>query len=222
MTGCLSEIRMFTGIIKNQGKVLKKESKGGQIHFAFGLKKPEKLNLGESIAINGVCLTAAKSGPKSFECDVMNETLNATTLGSIQLRDSVNLERSLKAGDEIGGHFVTGHVDGTGIIEKIINQGKNKMLWIKAGNEVIKSLAAKGSVAVDGISLTVQAVEAKSFKVGIVPHTFKETNLKNIHEGQKVNLEIDLITRYLKVLNHELPVSGKSGMTVKYLKRQGF
>lgn len=195
---------MFTGIIQNQGKVIRREKRGGQIHFAFRLIRPAKLKLGESIAVNGVCLTATKLSRNGFECDVIQETLKATTLGFLQVEDSVNLERSLKVGDEIGGHFVTGHVDEVGRIERIHRMGKNRTLTIKASPSLMRFLAVKGSIAVDGISLTVQGIQKGGFTAGLVPHTLRETNLGTAQLGQKVNLEIDLIARYLNIFSDEI------------------
>lgn len=180
------------------------------------------MKAGESIAVDGVCLTAVKAGPKNFEADVIDETLRATRLGRLKAGDRVNLERSLRAGDLIGGHFVTGHVNGTGIIRKIERRGANYALQIQAPADIIQSLAVKGSIALDGISLTVQAIRANTFKVAIIPLTLRETALKRKKKGDGVNLEIDLTRRYLKDLM-TLPVfSPAPRLTLKQLKSQGF
>ncbi|MCM8774876.1 MAG: riboflavin synthase, partial [Candidatus Omnitrophica bacterium] len=147
----------------------------------------------------------------------------ATTLGNLKLGDWVNLERSLKVGDRIGGHFVTGHVDAKGRIQRIEKQGRNITLHIQAPEDIIRSLARKGSVAVDGISLTVQSLHQKTFEVGIIPHTLKETTLGRKTIGSFVNLEVDLIYRYLKGIMDGLELSrSPARLALKKLKRQGF
>lgn len=193
---------MFTGIIQNQAKVVSKKSSGAQIRFAFQFLKPEKrkIELGESIAIDGVCLTAAKVLKKGFEADVVRETLQATTLSQLQKGSVTNTERALRYGDSMGGHFVTGHVDTRSRILKVEKQGKNRLYSFSVPRDLSLYIAAKGSVVLDGISLTVQAVGAKAFKVALVPHTLKATTLGRKGEGDEVNLEIDLIARYMKRL----------------------
>ncbi len=215
---------MFTGIIQNQGTVTGKKKQSGQIHFAFRFRDKEKgLKTGESIAVDGVCLTVVKFADKTFEADVIDETLRATNLGRLEAGDKVNLERSLRVGDQIGGHFVTGHVDGVGRLQRIQKRGANYALQIQAPADIIQSLALKGSIAIDGISLTVQAVRANTFNVAIIPLTLRETTLGLRKEGDILNLEIDLTSRYLKNLAN-LPVGAKakSRLTLKKLKAQGF
>ena len=199
---------MFTGIVSNIGKVVHKSPAGWRIAITFRFQKPEKRkpNLGESIAVNGVCLTVRKTNGRSFQADVVRETLEATNLGSLQIGDFVNLERSLKYGDEIGGHFVTGHVDACG---KILKKTRSGMI-VKAPAKLMPCIAPKGSITVDGISLTVQKVQKVPgpskgpgtfcFTVAIIPHTLKNTTLALKKKGAVVNLEIDLVARYLKKL----------------------
>ncbi len=220
---------MYAGIVTNQGTVLRRQERGTSIHFVFRFKKPESsIKLGESIAVDGVCLTVAGLVRGGFEADVVCETLRATTLGSLRPGDRVNLERSLKYGDELGGHFVTGHIDGTGRIVHIEKRKKNWLITFEAPGSLMKCLAQKGSIAVDGISLTVQSLTKKNFKITIIPHTLKETTLGRKTLGDAVNLEIDLITRYLKVLTENFPKPGKKKPKVDpqdliaYLKSQGF
>jgi riboflavin synthase len=241
---------MYSGIVTNQGIVVKRQELGTSIHFVFRFKKPEgPVKLGESIAVDGVCLTVAgiigsgrsethrgtrgvRGRPTGsgvgFEADVVRETLGATTLGALRPGDRVNLERSLKYGDELGGHFVTGHIDGTGKIAHIEKRKKNWLITFEASKSLMKCLAQKGSIAVDGISLTVQSLTKKNFKITIIPHTLKETTLGRKTLGDAVNLEIDLITRYLKVLTENFPKPGKKKPEVDpedliaYLKSQGF
>lgn len=216
---------MFTGIVQNRARVVRKEEKGGQVHFSFRLAKKEKrrIEAGESIAVNGVCLTARHSSFQSFEADVIRETLQATTLGKLLTGGQVNLERSLRHGDSLGGHFVTGHVDGTGEIVRIQSQGRNKTFSIRAAKEVLPFVAVKGSITVDGISLTIQKIKGPVFEVGIVPHTLRETTLSNKKSGDTVNLEADLIARYLNHFSDFIkPPQKKSRALAGRLKKQGF
>lgn len=217
---------MFTGIVQNQGRVIKKEKRGGVVHLGLRFKRKETgLRAGESIAVDGVCLTVAKIARNGFEADIVRETLDDTTLGSLRLGDWLNLERSLKKDDRVGGHFVTGHVDGRGRIEKIKRSGRNLVLQIAAPKAIIRSLAAKGSVAVDGISLTVQALKGMGFKVAVVPHTLRETTLSRKRVGDFVNLEEDLIFRYLKRIDKSFKSvhsSLKRRPTLSVLKHEGF
>ena len=217
---------MFTGIVQNQGKVVKKENRGNVVRLGLRFKKKETgLCVGESIAVAGVCLTVAKAGGQGFEADCIRETLAATTLGWLRLGDWVNLERSLKKEDRIGGHFVTGHVDGRGRIEKIEKNGRNVVLQLKTSKDIIRALAVKGSVAVDGISLTVQALEGTSFDVALVPHTLRATTLGRKKIGEFVNLEVDLIFRYLKRIDQNFKPERTPSSRIPALpglKRQGF
>ena len=215
---------MFTGIIQNRAVVAKKAKKGGQIRFSFRLLKKEKRKLepGESIAVNGVCLTVRPLSNKNFEADAIRETLESTTLGSLRTGDSVNLERSLRLGDPLGGHFVTGHVDGLGKILKIVHAGRNKTFSIQAEKGLLPFLAPKGSITVDGISLTVQKVKGAVFETGIVPHTFRETNFSKRKAGDLVNLEADLIARYLNLFSEMIHPQKRGKTLLAKLKKQGF
>jgi riboflavin synthase len=216
-------VAVYSGIVSNQGIVVKRREGNRQIHFGFRfLRKEKPIKLGESIAVDGVCLTVAGLRPRGFEADVVRETLDATTLGSLKLGGRVNLERSLKTGDEIGGHFVTGHIDGRGRIVHIEKRKKNWLITFEASRSIMKVLAQKGSIAVDGISLTIQGLSKKFFKITIIPHTLKETTLGRKGVGDWVNLEIDLITRYLKVLTDTVRPPKTSALLVKLLKSHGF
>ena len=224
---------MFTGIIQNQGEVQKITRSGRQIHFVFRWKNPEKkVTLGESIAVNGVGLTVAKRNSRNFEVDVIRETLEATNLGVLKPGSWVNLERSLRWGDAMGGHFVSGHVDATGVLKKISRQGKNVTFQISFPPIMAPFILRKGSIAMDGVSLTIQSVQKNTFTVGLVPHTRKETNLGLKKCGDRLNLEADLLFRYLlkfknrkdSILKHLFLDSQKTGaaFTVKKLKKSGF
>jgi riboflavin synthase len=191
---------MFTGIVENQGIAVKKEERGGQVRFGFRFQKKEKgLKVGDSIAVSGVCLTAVRVSPNGFEVDVVRQTLEATTLGMLERGGHVNLERSLKVGDGLGGHFVTGHIDGRGTIVKIEKRKKNTTLFMTTSKDIIKLLADKGSVACDGISLTVQKVRGNVFQIAVIPHTLQVTTLGIKRVGSEVNLEVDIVARYLQM-----------------------
>lgn len=225
---------MFTGIVQNQGIVIRRKKQGGQAHFSFRLIKKEKrkIEAGESIAVDGVCLTARAPSSRNFEADVIRETLEATTLGNLRNGNRVNIERSLRLGDSLGGHFVTGHVDGTGQIVQIKSLGRNKTFSIKAPEKALLFLAPKGSVTVDGISLTLQKVKGTVFEVGIVPHTLQETTFSRKKSGDRVNLEADLIARYLNqfsefrdksaLLDLSLNRKKQGKALLGRLKKQGF
>lgn len=191
---------MFTGIVENQGIVIKKEERGGQVRFGFRFQRKEKgLKIGDSIAVSGVCLTAVRVSPSGFEVDVVRQTLEATTLGMLERGGRVNLERSLKLGDGLGGHFVTGHIDGRATIVQIERRKKNTTLFLKASKDIITLLADKGSVACDGISLTVQKVRGPVFQIAVIPHTLKVTTLGIKQVGSEINIEVDIVARYLQM-----------------------
>lgn len=191
---------MFTGIVENQGFVVKREERGGQVRFGFGFQKKEQgLKVGDSVAVSGVCLTAVRVSSSGFEADVVRQTLEVTTLGGLKLGGRVNLERSLKLGSGLGGHFVTGHIDGRGKILKIERRNRNTTLFINASKAIIALLADKGSVACDGISLTVQKVRGSVFQIAVIPHTLKVTTLGSKKIGSEVNLEVDIVARYLQM-----------------------
>lgn len=209
---------MFTGIISNIAAVSKKEKKGGQVHFIFSFLKKEKRipEIGESLAVNGVCLTVTRASSKEFEADAVRETLSVTTLGFLETGARVNTERCLRQGDAVGGHFVSGHVDGRGRIEKVERSGKNLSLWISAPKKLKKYLLPKGSIAVDGISLTLQEVRGTLFKLAIVPHTLSTTVLLERRKGDLVNLEAD------RAEYRTGKVKAKSRLSPALLRKQGF
>ncbi|HNX69460.1 MAG TPA: riboflavin synthase [Candidatus Omnitrophota bacterium] len=216
---------MFTGIIENQGTVIKKEERGGQIRFGFRFQKKEKgLKVGDSIMTDGVCLTAVRVSSGHYEVDVVRQTLEATTLGTLEMGSRVNLERSLKVGDPLGGHFVTGHIDGRGTVVKIERRNKNTTLFIQTSKDIIALLADKGSVACDGISLTVQKVKGAVFQIAVIPHTLKVTTLGIKKVGSQVNLEVDIVARYLQMCfaGQKAKKTFSSRTILKELLKQGF
>lgn len=184
---------MFTGIIQNQAKVtaIHKSSQGLRLSFYFKKKERKPVRLGESIAVNGVCLTAVEKSSNGFSADVIVPTLQATTMSSFKINDEVNIERALKLGDSMGGHVVSGHVNGTAQIKEIKKEGNGWKVSFLADKKILKSMELKGSVAIDGVSLTIQHLNVNSFSVGFIPHTFQQTIFKNKKEGDHVNIETD-------------------------------
>jgi riboflavin synthase len=189
---------MFTGIISDIGEVAARD--GGRFAIRCGYA-PDSIAIGASIACDGACLTATKvaaaAGGSTFTVDVSNETLGKTTLGDWQPGRRVNLERALRAGEELGGHIVAGHVDGVGRIADIRTDGQSRRFTLEAPPELARYIASKGSVALDGISLTVNEVMKNAFGINIIPHTLTHTTLGARKPGDKVNLEVDLIARYV-------------------------
>lgn len=192
---------MFTGIITDVGTV-ELVSKRGDTTFKIKTSyDPAGIPIGASIACSGACLTVIAKGGREgdawFQVDVSAETLSKTTLGSWVAGQKINLERSLRVGDEIGGHIVSGHVDGVGEITSITPEGDSMRFRIKAPKALAKFIAPKGSIALDGTSLTVNDVDGTTFGVNIIPHTSKVTTWGELRQGSKVNIEIDMLARYL-------------------------
>jgi riboflavin synthase len=218
---------MFTGIIQNQAKVVLKKTEGGRIRLGLRFVKTEKrkIEMGESVAVDGTCLTVSKITKNGFEADVVRETLQATTLSQLKAGSLVNTERALRHGDPMGGHFVTGHVDVRGKILAIENKNKNRVYTFTNPPALRPFIAVKGSVVVDGISLTVQAVKPDAFKIAIVPHTWSVTTLGWKKAGDEVNLEADLIARYLghmEEFSRSVLKRTKNKITTARLKAGGF
>jgi riboflavin synthase len=189
---------MFTGIITDVGKVrsVKQTDRDRryEIETAYDLAG---VDIGASISHAGCCLTVVEKGDRWFAVEVSGETLDKTTLGAWKAGDPVNLERAARLGDELGGHIVSGHVDGLGEIVSITPEGGSHRLRIRAPAPLHRFIAPKGSIAVDGVSLTVNAVEGEVFGVNIIPHTWEVTTLGRLREGSRVNLEIDVLARYV-------------------------
>ncbi len=191
---------MFTGIIEETGTILSAEN--GKICIAAE-KVLDGTKIGDSIAVNGVCLTVTNMESLSFTADVMNETLSRSNLGSLKKGSQVNLERAMAADGRFGGHFVSGHIDGIGKILKMQNDGNAVWFYISAQRTILNLIIEKGSVAIDGISLTVAKVDEKEFAVSVIPHTGEETTLLSKKAGDIVNLENDVIGKYVqKLMNH--------------------
>ncbi len=191
---------MFTGIVTDIGRVRKIE-KRGDTHIVIGTKlKLGDVAIGASIACAGVCLTVTGKGRDWFAVTASAETLSKTNLGSWKTGTGVNLERPLRMGDEFGGHIVTGHIDGTAQIKTVKKDGESVRMTFGAPPKLAKFIAAKGSIALDGVSLTVNEVKGASFGVNIIPHTLASTTFGKAKAGGKVNLEIDLLARYVERL----------------------
>lgn len=191
---------MFTGIVTAIGKVMSVERKGDWRVIIAAPWACDEINLGASICCSGVCLTVIDRSSDNFTVDVSEETLARTTLHAWQRGTSVNLERSLKMGDEMGGHIVSGHVDGVAVIEKITAISDSHRLDISAPPFLSGFVAEKGSVALDGVSLTINSVDANMFGVNIIEHTWQNTNLGDCVQGSCLNLEIDMLARYVSRL----------------------
>jgi len=182
---------MFTGLVQELGEV---KSAGTRLAVRTGLASD--LERGDSIAVNGVCLTAVDITDEGFEADVMEETLVRSSLGRLQAGDRVNLELALRVGDRLGGHFVQGHVDSTGRIETVEEREHSRVIRIGAPPDLLRYVVQKGSIAVDGVSLTVVDADAKGFSVSLIPETLERTTLGSAKEGDPVNLEVDMLAKY--------------------------
>ena len=189
---------MFTGIVTDIGRVRKVEQTDRDRRYEIETAwETAAIDLGASISHAGCCLTVTEKGPGWFAVEVSNETLSKTTLGAWKAGDRVNLERAAKLGDELGGHIVSGHVDGLGRVVLVTPEGGSHRIEIEAPDPLHRFIAPKGSITVDGVSLTVNAVEDRSFGVNIIPHTWEATTLGALKAGDTVNLEIDMLARYL-------------------------
>jgi len=186
---------MFAGIVTDTARVKSKKAKNGSLFLTIEKPKKWKLAKGESVAVDGACLTVTDIGRGSYGVELMAETLSKTTFGKL-MPERVNLERSLRLSDRVSGHFVTGHIDGTGKIEKIVPRGTSRIFFVSFPKKFGRLLAPKGSITVDGISLTLVGVSQKSFSVAVLPYTLKNTTLGKKGKGALVNLEFDILAKY--------------------------
>ncbi len=198
---------MFTGLIQAVGSLQRAEQHGGGLRWWVdaGELLADGAELGESIAVCGVCLTAVAFEGRAFAADLAVETLNRTTLGQLQTGAAVNLERAVLPTTRLGGHLVSGHVDGVGAVSRIVTEGAGQRWTFSAPPELLRFIAVKGSICVEGISLTVTDVDARGFGVALVPHTLQHTNLHTLAVGSPVNLEVDQIARYVERLMSATP-----------------
>jgi riboflavin synthase len=214
---------MFTGIVEETG-CIRRVSKGEK-SASLTVECSEILEgtlKGDSICVNGVCLTVTAIKGNCFEADVMPETIRATNLKYLRPGDAVNLERALSPLGRFGGHIVSGHIDGTGVIREIKKEDNAVWFTISAEDEILKYVIHKGSIAVDGISLTVQHADDKAFKIAVIPHTRDSTTLQGRKVGYKVNIECDIIGKYIEKLIKWDQKSTRKGVTFEYLLENGF
>jgi riboflavin synthase len=192
---------MFTGIVAAVGRIAKTDPAPGglRLHIDTAGLDMADVALGDSIAVSGVCLTVVAFDRSHFEAEVSQATLSV--VAGFAAGAPVNLEKALRLADRLGGHLVTGHVDGTGTVSRFDAVGDNRRLIVEAPRAIARYIARKGSVAVDGVSLTVNAVDGDSFEVNLIPHTLGATTLQNLQPGAKVNLEVDMLARYVERLN---------------------
>jgi len=220
---------MFTGIIEEIGKIKRISKNGNYMSIEIECKTiMEDIHLGDSIAVNGICLTANKISSNSFTVDVMSETVKRTGISSLKEDSRVNLERAMAINGRFGGHIVSGHIDGTGIISKMKEDGNAIWIYIDAPKHIIDLIVMKGSITIDGISLTVAYLDETSFAVSIIPHTKDETTLCSKKVGDVVNLENDMIGKYVKNFIQNDYVLGnedepkQSNVTMEMLLENGF
>jgi riboflavin synthase len=217
---------MFTGIIEQLGRVvsLDAHADGGKLRIdlrgapeiAAGMK------LGDSIAVNGCCLTVVESDAKHFSADLSGETLRRTSLGEMTAGEPVNLERPLAAGARLGGHFVQGHVDGVGRVESLTPEGENWWLAIRVPSDLQRYVAEKGSIAIEGISLTVARWNDGVASIALIPFTYQHTNVHSLKSGDAVNLEVDILAKYVESLLGAKKTEPASELSMEELKQQGF
>ena len=193
---------MFTGVIQTVGHIQSLQKIGGDIRVSINVNglPMHDVELGESIAVSGVCLTVVAFDENFFAADVSNETLSRTSLGNLGLGDKVNLERALQASSRIGGHWVSGHVDGLASVNSIVEDARSQRWRFTADKSLLRYIAEKGSVAVNGVSLTVNQADFEGFEVNLVPHTIEHTNFSALSKSSSVNIEVDLMARYVERL----------------------
>lgn len=215
---------MFTGIIEEVGRIkeIRKGTKSAVITIQ-GILIFEDLGLGDSVAVNGVCLTVSEYSKNTFRTDVMNETLTHSNLGELMAGSSVNLERAMAANGRFGGHMVSGHIDGVGTIANIQKDDNAILFTIRAHERILHYVVLKGSITIDGISLTITAINKTDFTISTIPHTIKSTILKQRAVGDKVNLENDLIGKYIEKFITSKPIQTPvSHLTKDFINKFGF
>jgi riboflavin synthase len=192
---------VFTGIIRERGRVTGVDR--GSSAIRLRLEAPQtaaQVAIGDSVAVNGVCLTAVAVEDGTLAFDAVPETLRRSSLGRLETGDEVNVEPALRVGEALGGHYVQGHVDGVGHVRSVATEGEDAVVWVDAAPELLRYLVEKGSVTVEGVSLTVAAVDDRGFSVALIPHTLAETTLDGLEAGDPVNLEVDVLAKYVERL----------------------
>ncbi len=189
---------MFTGLIRTQGRLVMRSAQGtgARLSLAY-LNNPLQVSTGDSVAVNGVCLTVLEPDQQGFSADLSAETLGCTTLGGLADGVQLNLESAMSLADRLDGHLVTGHVDAIGTVREVIDADDSALVWFNAPDSLLPLIAAKGSIAVDGVSLTVNEADNEGFRVQLIQHTMEVTGFGSLKAGQQVNLEADLIARYV-------------------------
>lgn len=215
---------MFTGIVEEVGKIKKIERNTVSAKLTIEADKVlQEVKEGDSIAVNGICLTVTSFTKNSFTADVMHETMNRTTLGKLKENSPVNLERALSVMGRFGGHMVSGHIDGRGKIVGIEKDDNAVLFTIETTEKILRYIVEKGSIAINGISLTVARVDRKNFTVSVIPHTLKVTSLGSFQKGDEVNLENDIVGKYIeKLLGLSCPEKKESTLTMDFLIKNGF
>jgi riboflavin synthase len=191
---------MFTGLVETTATVRRVEPDSDGAHIELATPLAAELSEGDSVAVNGVCLTAVAVDGDGFRADVMNETLRRSSLGPLGEGDRVNVELPLRAGDRMGGHVVQGHVDGTGTVESVTEEGFARVVRVAAAPEILRYVVEKASIAVDGVSLTIAGVDDEGFTVSLIPETLERTTLGEAAPGRVVNLEVDVLAKYVEKL----------------------
>jgi riboflavin synthase len=191
---------MFTGLVQDRGRILALERTEDGVRLRVGTTLAPELGTGDSIAVNGVCLTAVDVEDGAFTAEVMHETLRRSSLGEAGEGGAVNLELALRASDRLGGHIMQGHVDGLGMVAGVREDGFARIVTVEAPPELLRYVVEKGSIAVDGVSLTVARVDERSFDVSLIPETLERTNLGATGTGRTVNLEVDVVAKYVEKL----------------------
>jgi len=215
---------MFTGIISAKGDIDRLDETSGdwRLRIATGKLDLADVQIGDSISVSGCCLTVVQLHEHGFSADVSRETMRCTTLGELKPGAAVNLEKAMRADDRFGGHIVSGHVDGIGQLENSSSEGQSLRLEFAAPAALSRYIAVKGSICIDGTSLTVNKVAGRLFTVNIIPHTQEETIISGYSPGQKVNLEVDLIARYLERMLSASDKQESAALNRKFLERHGF
>jgi riboflavin synthase len=214
---------MFTGLIAGTGKVIKIEPRGKDMRLCVEVGfELDELQKGESVSVNGVCLTVVSWNERTFTADVSQETLSRTTISRLRLGDEVNLERALRLGDRLGGHLVNGHVDGKARVISRKKRGDSMVFAFEVSPELARFFIEKGSVAIDGVSLTVNHCDEKSFEINLVPHSARVTNMGNLKVGDEVNIEVDVIGKYVEKFVRTMQKKTSDAVDADFLAKHGF
>jgi len=215
---------MFTGLVQDVGRVRAVAREGEAVHLELETRLAERLAVGDSLAVSGVCLTVTRVGQGLAVATAIPETLTRTTLGALGAGSRVNLEAALRAGDPMGGHVVQGHVDGVGVLTAVTPRGLSRELTVEADPSLLRYVVEKGSIAIDGVSLTVTSALERSLSVALIPHTLGATTLDERRAGDRVNLEVDVLAKYVERLLGGIVgrAGGGGSITEAWLRERGF